>query len=54
MGFADVLDELKRDFYFENRGMSEEESLFKALILSFSHEGIPFPLDTTQKPSPHG
>lgn len=41
MAFADVLEELKRDFYFENRGMSEEECLFKAPILSFSQEGIP-------------
>lgn len=41
MEFPDVLEELKCDFYFENRGMSEEEQLFRAPILSFSNEGIP-------------
>lgn len=41
MAFPDILEELKCDFYFENRGMSEEEQLFKAPILSFSDEGIP-------------
>lgn len=41
MKFPNVLEELKCDFYFENRGMSEEEQLFKAPILSFSDEGIP-------------
>lgn len=41
MAFPDVLDELKCNFYFENRGMSEEEQLFRAPILSFSKEGIP-------------
>lgn len=41
MAFPEVLEELKCDFYFENRGMSEDECLFKAPILSFSNEGIP-------------
>ena len=41
MAFPDVLDELKCDFFFENRGMSEDEQLFKAPILYFSSEGIP-------------
>ncbi|USW95805.1 TauD/TfdA family dioxygenase [Pseudomonas proteolytica] len=41
MGFPQILEELKCDFYFENRGMSQEEQLFKAPILSFSSEGIP-------------
>ena len=41
MAFPDILEELKCDFYFESRGMSEEEQLFKAPILSFSDEGIP-------------
>ncbi|KAA8559974.1 hypothetical protein FX985_00008 [Pseudomonas extremaustralis] len=41
MAFPEVLEELKCDFYFENRGMAEEEQLFKAPILSFSNEGIP-------------
>ncbi|TFY84052.1 hypothetical protein DYL59_31040 [Pseudomonas kairouanensis] len=41
MAFPEVLEELKYDFYFENRGMSDEEQLFKAPILSFSYEGIP-------------
>ncbi|NVZ69491.1 TauD/TfdA family dioxygenase [Pseudomonas costantinii] len=41
MAFPEILEELKCDFYFENRGMSEEEQLFKAPILSFSDEGIP-------------
>ncbi|WP_411379828.1 TauD/TfdA family dioxygenase [Pseudomonas sp. MPB26] len=41
MAFPEVLEELKCDFYFENRGMSEEEQLFKAPILSFSDEGVP-------------
>lgn len=34
-------EELKCDFYFENRGMAIEEQLFRAPILSFSKEGIP-------------
>ncbi len=41
MAFPKVLEELKGDFYFENRGMSEQEQLFKAPILSFSDEGVP-------------
>lgn len=41
MAFPDVLEELKCDFYFENRGMAIEEQLFRAPILSFSNEGIP-------------
>jgi hypothetical protein len=41
MAFPDVLEELKCDFYFENRGMAIEEQLFRAPILSFSKEGIP-------------
>ncbi|AZE63292.1 MULTISPECIES: TauD/TfdA family dioxygenase [Pseudomonas] len=41
MAFPEVLEELKCDFFFENRGMSEDEQLFKAPILSFSSEGIP-------------
>jgi len=41
MAFPEVLEELKCDFYFENRGMSEEEQLFKSPILSYSNEGIP-------------
>lgn len=41
MKFPDVLEELKCDFYFENRGMSEKEQLFRAPLLSFSNEGIP-------------
>jgi len=41
MAFPEVLEALKCDFFFENRGMSEDEKLFKAPILSFSSEGIP-------------
>ena len=41
MAFPEILEELKCDFFFENRGMSDEEQLFKAPILSFSDEGIP-------------
>jgi alpha-ketoglutarate-dependent taurine dioxygenase len=41
MAFPEILEELKCDFFFENRGMSEDEELFKAPILSFSEEGIP-------------
>lgn len=41
MAFPEILEELKCDFFFENRGMSDEEQLFKAPILSFSNEGIP-------------
>ncbi|MCU1786608.1 TauD/TfdA family dioxygenase [Pseudomonas sp. 13B_2.1_Bac1] len=41
MAFPDVLEDLKCDFYFENRGMAIEEQLFRAPILSFSKEGIP-------------
>ncbi|MCF5667738.1 TauD/TfdA family dioxygenase [Pseudomonas marginalis] len=41
MTFPEILEELKCDFFFENRGMSDEEQLFKAPILSFSNEGIP-------------
>lgn len=41
MAFPEILEELKCDFFFENRGMSDEEQLFKAPILSFSSEGVP-------------
>ncbi|RMP65583.1 hypothetical protein ALQ18_04065 [Pseudomonas marginalis pv. marginalis] len=41
MVFPDILEALKDDFYFENRGMAEEQQLFQAPILSFSSEGIP-------------
>lgn len=41
MAFPEILEELKCNFFFENRGMSDEEQLFKAPILSFSNEGIP-------------
>lgn len=41
MAFPEILEELKCDFFFENRGMAENEELFKAPILSFSEEGIP-------------
>lgn len=41
MAFPEILKELKCNFFFENRGMSDEEQLFKAPILSFSNEGIP-------------
>ncbi|AKS08110.1 TauD/TfdA family dioxygenase [Pseudomonas trivialis] len=41
MAFPEILEELKGDFFFENRGMSDDEQLFKAPILSFSNEGIP-------------
>ncbi|NCE92080.1 TauD/TfdA family dioxygenase [Pseudomonas sp. L13] len=41
MAFPEMLEELKCDFFFENRGMAEEEKLFKAPILSFSDEGVP-------------
>lgn len=41
MAFPDVLTQLKCDFFFENRGMAEDETLFKAPILSFSDSGIP-------------
>ena len=41
MAFPEILEELKCDFFFEIRGMSDEEQLFKAPILSFSDEGIP-------------
>lgn len=39
--FPEILEVLKGDFLFENRGMAEEEQLFRAPILSFSDEGIP-------------
>ena len=38
---SSVLEELKCDFFFESRGMSDEEQIFKAPILSFSNEGVP-------------
>lgn len=41
MVFQEIIKELKCDFYFENRGMAEEEHLFKAPILSLSSEGVP-------------
>ncbi|WP_241771020.1 TauD/TfdA family dioxygenase [Pseudomonas lactis] len=41
MAFPEILEELKCDFFFENRGMAEEETLFKAPVLSFSDEGVP-------------
>lgn len=41
MAFPEILEELKCNFFFENRGMSDEEQLFNAPILSFSNEGIP-------------
>lgn len=39
--FPEILEVLKGEFLFENRGMAEEEQLFKAPILSFSEQGIP-------------
>ena len=41
MVFPEILDILKSDFLFENRGMSEVEQLFKSPILSFCAKGIP-------------
>ncbi len=41
MAFPEILEVLKCDFFFENRGVADEEQLFKAPILSFSCEGIP-------------
>jgi len=41
MAFPEILEVLKCDFFFENRGMADEDLLFKAPILSFSSEGIP-------------
>lgn len=39
--YPDILQELRNEFFFENRGMSDDERLFKAPILSFSEEGVP-------------
>lgn len=39
--FPEVLEVLKGEFLFENRGMAKEEQLFRAPILSFSEQGIP-------------
>lgn len=39
--FPEILEVLKGEFFFENRGMAEEERLFKAPILSFSKQGVP-------------
>ncbi len=36
-----ILSELQNDFYFENRGMSDKDELFKAPIFSFNRNGIP-------------
>lgn len=41
VGFPDILNILQGDVLFENRGMADEELLFKAPIFRFSDKGVP-------------